>query len=480
MIGKIVTFILLCNLVVTTVHSDWTITTPATISAINTPQNNTSCSFDPTTGNFLAVWKDLSGTNELAYSFYIPGTGWTASAAISESTVVQHDVFSACDTSTGVILATWADTNNNNYPSYSIYTPGSGWSTPNTITTSSVVDSGEFDVFVSFNPVTGQFLAIWSDSSTYATYAFYTPGTGWGTAGIISGTSRVEGNIFSTANSITGTSMAAWSDLNTNYPTYSIYTPGTGWSTSARITTSAYMFQDVYLSFDSTTGQTLATWGDSQNNSVPTYSFYTPGNGWSLIAAISGTTQVDIDVITSFDPVNGQFLAVWADSSNTNQINYSTYTPGSGWSSPVFLPASPNAEARNNVYLSYDSVTGQILATWTGADDEGRFPYYSFFDGPVPLPPVPEAPASFSGKVMNKRFLSQTDRINQLNWLPANDSTIVSYLLRRNGVLIFTAPSTGPYTYQDHNRNKRVTDVYTLTSVNQKGLESSVLTVTID
>ncbi|MEI8365880.1 MAG: hypothetical protein WCF65_05625 [Parachlamydiaceae bacterium] len=480
MIRKILACILFFNVTATAVYADWSITTPAQISAIDEVAHNVSCSFDPTTGKFLAVWKDYNTNQAPYYSFYIPDTGWTAVAIIAGSTIPQHDVYSACNSSTGVSIAAWGDASNNNYPTYSIYTPGLGWSTIDTITTSFSVASGQYNVFLSFDSVTGNFIATWTNSSGYPTYAFYTPGTGWGTPNTISGTSQAEGSIFSVADSINGTIMAAWSDLTTNYPTYSIYTPGSGWSPSTTITTASFLYEDVYLSFDSTTGQTLATWGNSEANSVPVYSFFTPGMGWSTMGTLPGTTKVDFDITTSFDPVTGQFLAAWSDHNHLNRVTYSFYTAGSGWSSPAFLSV---AAARDNVFLVYGSLTGQILSTWTGGgngEEEGtQVPYYAFFDGPAPQF-APIAPASFSGKVTNNRFLTQTDIINKLNWTPANDSTIVSYVLRRNGVLIYTAPSTGPYTYEDHNRLKNVTYVYTLTSQNQKGVESSVLTVTIN
>jgi len=493
MLKKIVSCVLFFHVAMLPVCADinWTVTTPAPMTATpNTVNENVSSSFDPTTGRSLAVWVDTGNGRKPTYSFYTPGTGsgsgWSAPVALDSAMASSDDVFSACNPSTGEIMATWAV---GNVPTYSIYTPGMGWSpTVEQIPTASTVPPS-YNVTVSFNSITGKFLAVWTNNTPlYPTYAFYTPNVGWETSTISTNmTYQVEGNVFSVSNSINGTTMAAWSDLDSSFPVYSTYT-GTGpWSDPAYITDSI-LFQNVYLSFNSITGQTLATWTDNTGTSFPTSYLYTPSSpsagSWSSSPiTFPGTTQPYRDVTSGFDPVTGQFLAVWSDMNNSFQVTYSFYTDGS-WGDPATISNSSESTATENVFVSYDSLTGQFLATWaTNAGDPNHLPFYSFFDGPAPPPPnptTPAAPASFSGRVINNHFLAQTDRVNKLSWIPANDPTITSYVLRRNGVLVYMAPAAGPYTYEDHNRKKNVTYVYTLTSKNQNGVESAPLTVTLE
>ncbi|HUD00989.1 MAG TPA: hypothetical protein VMR37_01565 [Rhabdochlamydiaceae bacterium] len=404
------------------------------------------------------------------YSFYIPGTGWTPPENIGTS-AVDHDVFTVYIPSTGQFIAAWGDSTNNLYPTYSLYTPGMGWSSINTITLTSSVSE---NVFLSLDSLTGTILATWADSATaYPMYSFYTPGTGWGPVNTITTSSQSNSDIVTSFDPTSGNFMATWPDGNSPYyPTYSVYIPGMGWGPPSSISVDSINFIDVYNSFDPTTGKTVAIWQDG-NSSAPTYSFYTPGTGWSPISTIPGSSTVVYDVIPCFNPATGQFLAAWGDSSNMNAATYSVYTDGAGWSAPARI--TPVSLVNFNLYLSYDPATQQILGTWDDTSNNA-YPTYSFFQGASAA--APSAPAGFSGDVVKTRFLTQTDRINQLKWAPANDSTVVQYLLRRNGVLIYTAPFAGPYSYEDHNRHKKTTDVYTLTSQNQSGTESSALTVT--
>lgn len=67
----------------------------------------------------------------------------------------------------------------------------------------------------------------------------------------------------------------------------------------------------------------------------------------------------------------------------------------------------------------------------------------------------------------------QTDIVNIITITPSTTPGVVSYYLRRDGVLIAIIPASGPYIYYDHNRSKHQTYTYSLTSVDGFGVESA-------
>jgi len=98
------------------------------------------------------------------------------------------------------------------------------------------------------------------------------------------------------------------------------------------------------------------------------------------------------------------------------------------------------------------------------------------------LPPSPQPPASpshFKGKSRRNQFATQTEYFNHLTWNPSFDPTIVAYQLFRNGRLIASIPASGPFVYNDQNRQKNSHDVYTLIAVNAEGLQSIPVIITV-
>jgi hypothetical protein len=93
---------------------------------------------------------------------------------------------------------------------------------------------------------------------------------------------------------------------------------------------------------------------------------------------------------------------------------------------------------------------------------------------------APNPPSGLTGKVINNRFATQTDRINQLSWLASTTSTVTNYQLSRNGVVIATLKAGFPeYIYDDHNRRKGVPDTYSLIAIDKSGRASTAITLTL-
>jgi len=475
--------VLFCNLFSKGCYATWT-TDPAQPLPNEEP---TSISFggvfnscDPTTGVFLATWADVNGLLHPTYSFYNPSLGWGFVNAITFSSLAATSgisVISSCDPSTGVFLATWTEATMNQ-PAGSVYMLGDWSVLPGSFTGQSAV----FQTTNSFYPATGEFLVTWADRITnYPTYSFYTPGSGWGAVSQITMTSTAN-DVYTTVNTTTNQVLAVWADAVSVQPTYAFYDSGV-WGGAFAIPGFPSASGDVLCSCNPVTGQFIAVWVNlGFANFYPYYSIYTPGHGWNIGPAAITNSPVNGNVSVSCDPTTGQFLASWA-SLDDGSINYSFYTPGTGpdagWSSPGFITGSTSG---NTITTSFNSTSGQFLATWAGFGSgiPDSSPFYSFFTyipPPAPPNPPPSSPITFTGKVVSNYFLTQIDITHKLVWTPSTDSSIVSYQISRNGVVIAVLPASGPYVYYDHNRSKNKKDLYTIVSINAAGAQSAPLSV---
>ncbi len=85
--------------------------------------------------------------------------------------------------------------------------------------------------------------------------------------------------------------------------------------------------------------------------------------------------------------------------------------------------------------------------------------------------PALHPPSGFAGKVINNRFLMQTDVVHQLTWEASSSSNIVNYSVSRNGVQIAIVPASGPLLYEDHNREPNEVDFYEVRAMNSEGVQ---------
>lgn len=460
----------LCTLFPIFCQAEWTTSDPKPISEPYSSFTNDSVfsSCNPATGQFLATWVDGNNNDYPTYSFFSPGTGWGPINTISSSADALHvsNVFTSCDPVSGKFLATWTKfTGRLHQPTASVYIPGTGWSTADLLNDANAA----VNTTNSFDSTTGQFLVTWADafSSHFPMYSFYTPSIGWGPISTIS-TDSLAANVYTTFDPTTDQFLAVWADIATGFPMYSFYAAG-AWSTDAPISSSASVQNDVLCACNPSTGIFIATWADINQQSLPFYSIYTPGSGWSPAATITTSSGVGDNVAVSCDLSTGQFLASWSDVLN-GQATYSFYTPGTGWSIPAII--SPLSNSASDIITCFNSTSGQFLATWADNSNPDQIfnPTYSFFTNILPPPP----PSHFVGTVVRNRFLTQTEIVHKLVWSPPGDSTlIVSYQISRNGVVIAVVPASGPFTYYDHNRNNNSKDIYTIVSINADGKQST-------
>ena len=202
------------------------------------------------------------------------------------------------------------------------------------------------------------------------------------------------------------------------------------------------------------------------------------GTNWSApsgnLIPLGASSEVYSYLDPIYDNLTRQVVFTWEESS-TNLFYYATYD-GTTWFAPSNNSIPLGLSTIISIYRDpvYNTSTGQLLLLWQDFNNNNRL-FYSTYNA---FPPSP--PESFTGKMVKNKFLTQTNLINSLKWSPSTDSSVVNYLLRRNGDLIFTAPANGPFMYEDHNRKKNTVYAYTLTTLDQYGVESSPLTLTLD
>lgn len=231
--------------------------------------------------------------------------------------------------------------------------------------------------------------------------------------------------------------LVSWIDGVTNDPFYATFN-GMNWSTPAAIPGGLPAMSAVFPFFSSTLGEWLVTWVDLASHS-PMYATFN-GAIWSLTAAIPGGLPVGIGspVLSSFDPIVGEFLVVWIDSASGNPF-YTTFN-GTTWSSPTPIPGSSPADPNAAVFPVYASLSGEFLVTWLDAASE--LPFYALFNGTSWTTPA-GIPGS-SPVVSGAPVLSSYDSLLGLflvTWPDAVSNT--PYFAIYNGTS-WTAPATIP------------------------------------
>jgi hypothetical protein len=455
-------------------------------SVERTSNSNVFSAFDAATGTFLSTWQDVDGA---PYFAFYDGTGWTMPTSIDSSAVAYGDVF-PCATGSGTFLATWVDNSTSsslaadafnatiNLPIYSYY-DGTSWSAPAAITDAG---SAYYNVFTSFDPslgTAGAFLATWKDVSSET--PFYSlievgPSLTSTSATQIPISQTVYSDVTSSFNATTGEFFITWlNDIGNSFPDYSpiydtvsfasVTTPV--WGTPAFVAGySGEVANNVYSACNPSTNEYLVVWNE-YSHGYPYYSIYNAASmSWSPSSpkAISNLNISSSDVIPSFDPITGNFLATWLKGRHFYYgLPYYSILSGGTWTSAK-IPDS--MESSSDVACACNTTTGQFLVTWVNgnADSLEKIPYYSIYTE-TRLPPPPPTPKNFSAKQKTNHFLFQEELFNVLTWKKSPGAK--GYLLYRDGVLIATLGANAR-SFTDYNPNDQPED-YILIAFNQFG-----------
>jgi len=186
----------------------------------------------------------------------------------------------------------------------------------------------------------------------------------------------------------------------------------------------------------------------------------TIGGPYDLSTTFLQSPEVVVDA-------QGDALATW-ELDDARQAFGAIYSISNGtWSQPFLLSNVGQDIQGPNVATNS---AGQATVVWNEGDNPPNLVVQAVIGA---FNSIPFSPSNFTGTRRSNRFLTQTDYINRLQWNPSQDPTVVGYFLYRNGQLIASIPASGPFQFEDHNRKKKEIDVYSLTSVNANGVQSS-------
>lgn len=180
---------------------------------------------------------------------------------------------------------------------------------------------------------------------------------------------------------------------------------------------------------------------------------------------------------------DGQTAYVASFGDNTLQV-----IVGGNPQTPIPLTQPPTQVAINpannlQVYIAAPTNVnpGTVMVVQNGAQVpnaayDANLPNASYL-AYIVLSPFP--PSSLTGKVINNRFVLQTDIVHRLNWGPSMSSDVTSYAVFRNGVQIANVSASGPLVYDDHNRPPKAVDFYEVSAVDANGNLSTPISVSV-
>lgn len=145
------------------------------------------------------------------------------------------------------------------------------------------------------------------------------------------------------------------------------------------------------------------------------------------------------------------------------------------------IDLDPSAATGTYIILTSSAITGTFDAvTFTGPVPNYSLVYHPTFVELVFSDYQPAvAPVSrLQGTQRDNNFGLVSELYNQLNWTPSQSPGIRGYLLYRDGEQIARV-NAFTYSYQDHNRPRGVTSVYTLVAFDSNGTLSAPVSVSV-
>ncbi|HEV8051479.1 MAG TPA: hypothetical protein VGP47_03220 [Parachlamydiaceae bacterium] len=434
---------------------------------------------------------------------------WSPLVNLSNTTDVHFNPSVDMD-ATGTALAMWVGFDAlNNYYVETAYFTGGIWTTPipqpleytsNSINDTSIAMDG-----------LGKGLAVWSAGDIHASFfagGVWTPFVNIGTA--------VPSAYIVASYSPSGEASAVWTHFDLGISdVYANTYNGTVWQGLINLDTNPTSAADAGIDDQ---GNTIAIWSSGGN--IVTRRF--DGTTWSPAQTLSTApgNLGDPKIAVAFD---GTAVAVWTDSANNIQMSLFN---GTTWSAPIFVAASSQnpqitMDDDGNALIGWVTLTGDIyfarlpkgstvldnvtfiknsvlpviafdlalsneattgFAVWNeGIEGSNTFGTSNLFPALPPAPPFfPTPPLAIAGTTCTSTFVTQSDTVNVITFTPSIDPTVRRYYVTRNGEFIAVIPAAGPYIYEDHNRNKGVTYIYTVTAVNAENVRSAPIAVVIN
>lgn len=351
-------------------------------------------------GNFTVLWVQTSPSYDITTVWAVrrtAGAGWGPPEQL-EVTVHTVAIYAAAEAlvadGRGAVTAVWARRDVSWELRAARYEPGTGWSTPMTI---SSVDQQPSWVRMGTDAA-GNVLAVWSqyDDVRWNIWANrYTAGAGWGVAQLIELSDDYAGNP-DIAVWRDGAAIAVWSKSNItgNFVMWSTYTPAQGWREPAVVDPEGHADRPR-IAADSD-GNALLIW--RKGTSVPTTDLwtctYSRGVGWGVPAMIE--TGADGGVLASYEcsydlgfDIHGNAITIWVQANaSIDDLWACRYTPAAGWGAPELLEDYPANAAYEPVL--YVAPGGNAIAVWEDFTSSGSVLLSCRYIAPDVFPPTIE------------------------------------------------------------------------------------------
>ena len=403
-------------------------------------------------GRAVAVWRDET-TNTIESAVY-NGSTW-ASASTSFTNVDSAPTLSM--NNTGSVILGYSDSSQNAWAAF--FSSGT-WGAPEELSTATVVSGGA--VIVAINPGGGA-SALWENTSGGIDAAsYYATGEFWGTPTVISSGSTNSNPAIGMDN--LGNTLAIWLSGTSPKTLETAKFDGTSWTSPASLDSTVNgTYQPVIAVAPS--GLATAVWVENSSDDILTANYTSSawGSSQTIYTTSGAATNIQPQVAIAS---SGNSYAIWAINIGSEHLILSSTFTEDAWGAAQTLASVSATVDQEQIAVSPNNAVFSIWQTNS-----------NIFTSTLSL--TPTAPGSLSGSVLQNKFMGQTDRIHQLVWTPASDDTITSYVITRNGALLTSISSLGPYSYRDHNRSKSSPDVYTVSSINGGGVASSSLTITL-
>ncbi len=316
----------------------------------------------------------------------------------------------------------------------------------------------------------GKALVVWCEPVTDSLHASYYDGMSWTSRPSLSKDVCQTASLPFTAVEMNseGNAIILWNDArgglsaihfsNGSYgPAQPVYTPS---SVGATLAEAAIVLNDK--------GNAVALWimQNGQNYELLA-SLYEKGK-WSAPLTLD-TSSYSLCFPSLGIDGNGTIHAVWqkTDSGGKGAIYHNIYNRSSWLKDPQLLSLPDLSTISPRLSINH---LGSATLVWI-VERGDKQTVQALYAGPQ----APLSAQNFSGKKVKSSFLFQTDIINVLTWSPSSDSTVKAYHLYRRGNLIATIPAGSSLTYKDRGRKSGQKDFYQLVCVNDTGLHSEAL-----
>ncbi|MDX8430780.1 MAG: hypothetical protein SNF33_03120 [Candidatus Algichlamydia australiensis] len=444
-------------------------TTPVTISAAGVSASSPTISSD-SSGNAVVVWSETAAGDIQSARYDSTAETWSAPIFVANGIAASNPQVS-CDPSGNAVVVWQSFIPGFLEISASYFDVGlMTWSAPVQISPGAA-SSNNAEVSVDGD---GDAVAVWQRSGSIQSSSFDVGTMTWSAPITISDGGSTVGDP-QIGTSAAGDAIAVW---ERTVPSVDIraarYTKGVGWALPVSIVPAAAVNQNPFIAVNDSL-QAIASWqGFDGVTVISQASSYNPvTDTWSTPQNIDpGETSIDRDVAIDN---NGNGVAVFERFVPPVEVYVTSFDLETNtWSAPEMV-SSPG-ENVNDPHVAVASTGVGAMIVFTGEDGVTNVIEASTGIGSAIISP----PSRATGKRVENRFPFQKEYFNKLNWTPSSSSASTGYKIVRNGEFLTLVSGRNMSEYRDHNRPKKGTDTYQISTIDASGGESTPVTVVIN